>query len=97
MKFVYPLSKQQCAFRKVIHRTNLFQLLLALRTIMIQIGDLVQIDCRDDVLLSCLKAYGKIGVVIEIDESITPERLRIMFPDQILSLYSDTVEVVSHT
>ncbi len=64
---------------------------------MIQVGDLVQINCGGDELLSCLKAYGETGVVIEIDKSIMPERLRIMFPDQILSLYSDTVEVVSHT
>ena len=64
---------------------------------MIRVGDLVKIDATDDELLTFLKAYGEAGVVIDIDKTTAPEMLHIMFSNQILSFYSDSVEVVSHT
>lgn len=62
----------------------------------IKIGDLVRLAPEDE-LMTCLKAYGQTGIVIEVDETIMPEMIHIMFSDQILSFYSDSVEVISHT
>ena len=62
----------------------------------VKIGDLVRIASEDE-LFTCLEVYGESGVVVEIDDTTAPEVLSILFPDQILSFYSDSVEVVSHT
>ena len=62
----------------------------------VKIGDLVKLNTEAG-LLSFTKAYGETGIVIEIDKTTMPEMLHIMFSDQILSFYSDSVEVVCHT
>lgn len=62
----------------------------------VKIGDLVRLTPEDE-QMACLKVYAKIGIVVEVDETIMPEMLHIMFHDQILSSYSDSIEVISHT